>query len=82
MPGSSSKRRVRWGWLAIAAATALVIVFFVFGIQTGSCVDYVSNAAVDGCSSGPAVGWPGAVLFAVIGALAIGYFVYRALRRL
>lgn len=58
------------------------IVFFVFGIQSGSLVDYVSNAAVDGCSSGPAVGWPGAVLFAVIGLPAIGYFVYHALRRI
>lgn len=68
--------RARWS----AAAVALLVVgALAIGVWSGSCVDY---AAFPGeCTSTPALGWPGAILVAVVCVGCAAMCVRRAARR-
>ena len=63
-------------WLVVALAAGLVV-FLVWGFRTGVCVDG-PGPGVSGCTMGPAIGVPGAV---VVTALCAGVIVL-AVRRL
>jgi hypothetical protein len=69
---------VSWKWLLVALATAAIVWFIVFALRSGSCVDYVQGASV--CSTGPAVGWPGAWFIGILGVSVAGYAIIRAFR--
>jgi hypothetical protein len=75
----SRRRPIRW---LIAAVIALVIVpALAFGNQAGECVDYAADAGVDSyCTSGPAIGYPGAWVLTVAALLFAGYAVWRGFR--
>ncbi|PPF56298.1 hypothetical protein C5C13_10950 [Clavibacter michiganensis] len=65
-------------WTA-AAVALLVVGALAIGVWSGSCVDY---AAFPGeCTSEPALGWPGAILVAVVCAACAAMCVRRAARR-
>ena len=72
-PGRS--RGVRWGWLTLGVVAAIVA--FLFGaMRTGTCVDYVSDAASSGCTS--SIPWLPAT---VAGGIAVFAFVQAFRRR-
>jgi len=75
---NAATSRARGLWLGAAVIVAVVVPLLVFGWRTGECFDSVS---ADGsyCTSGPAVGWGGAVLLCLGGALVVAYAVRRAL---
>ncbi len=57
----------RWArataWLVVALAAGLAV-FLVWGFHTGVCVDG-PDSATSGCTIGPAIGVPGAVVVTV-----------------
>ncbi|WP_336646806.1 hypothetical protein [Microbacterium sp. USHLN186] len=62
----AEKRRGAWPWAAVLVL-APIVVLMTFGMQAGRCVDYADGAGLESsCESGPAIGWPGAVLVAVL----------------
>ncbi|RIJ45285.1 hypothetical protein DZG00_15000 [Clavibacter lycopersici] len=68
--------RARWS----AAAVALLVVgALAIGVWSGECVDHV--AVPGGCTVAPALGWPGAILVAVVCAVGAVLCLRRAGRR-
>ena len=68
-------------WIAASALVAVLVPLIAFGTQVGSCVDYAPGSGSEShCTSGPALGVPGAWLVSAVAWLLAGYGVYRALR--
>ena len=76
-------------WVKVAAAifpwaAAIVIVLALglifLGVRIG-CVDYVAESGMEGtCTSGSAIGVPGAWFFGAASAIALSYCGYRIIR--
>lgn len=80
MSNGELPRGTRALWLGAAVLVTLVVALLVFGLRTGQCVDYVSGSAgQSSCTSGPAMGVPGAWVLGVVGGLFVAYALYRAL---
>jgi membrane protein implicated in regulation of membrane protease activity len=71
-----TSRRAVW---TAAAVGLLVVGALAIGVWSGVCVDY---AAIPGeCTVEPALGWPGAILVAVVCAACAALCLRRATRR-
>lgn len=58
--------RSRWPWVVVLVG-APIVVLVTFGMQAGRCVDYTTLSGLESfCESGPVIGWPGAVVVAVL----------------
>ena len=80
MSNGELPRGTRALWLGAAVLVTLAVALLVFGLRTGQCVDYVSGSAgQSSCTSGPAMGVPGAWVLGVGGGLFVAYALYRAL---
>ena len=66
---------VRWGWVALGVVAALLALLLA-AVRTGTCVDYVSDAASSGCTS--SIPWLPAT---VAGGIAVFAFVQAFRRR-
>ncbi|WP_166872084.1 hypothetical protein [Salinibacterium sp. ZJ450] len=81
MAGSQvSRHPERWRWVLGIVGVAVVVIA-VLSFRVGECIDYVPEAGAESfCTSGPAIGVPGAWVLVVVSTLLIGYFVYRLVR--
>jgi hypothetical protein len=78
MNNSQSLTRL-FGWLGAAVAAALVVLFFVFVFQGGSCSDAAPGQGDSVCTSGgPAVGAAAAWGITIVGGIVIIFSVTRA----
>ncbi|MGG7466083.1 MULTISPECIES: hypothetical protein [unclassified Plantibacter] len=76
------KRRIAWGWLALAIATSLVVSFLIFGTSTGECLDAApGSGAISACSSEPMMGYAGSWVLGLVAAVVVVYAVIRTFRR-
>jgi hypothetical protein len=74
-------RHVRWGWL-LTAGLALVIPVLALGLRGGDCFDAATQTgAASTCTSGPVVGFGGALVLSSAGVFLAVYAGYRAIRR-
>lgn len=78
MPDDDTPRRLRWGWLLLAALVG-VVAFLAVTVQAGRCI-----AAPDGgeslCTTGPALG-TGGWMVGLAGACFVVYAVRRGTGR-
>ncbi|WP_167045991.1 hypothetical protein [Salinibacterium sp. ZJ454] len=79
MAGSQvSRHPERWRWVLGIVGVAVVVIAV---LSFRECIDYVPEAGAESfCTSGPAIGVPGAWVLVVVSTLLIGYFVYRLVR--
>jgi hypothetical protein len=67
------------GWIVVAIAAVLVIVFFALVLQGGSCNDGATGGADSACNAtGPAVGVGGMWVISVIGIAVFAVAIWRA----
>lgn len=80
----AGERTARWPWIAVLIV-APIVVLFTFAWQVGWCEDPPAGHDSMGCYVQPQVGWPGAILIAVVCAalivLAVVMLVRRSVRR-
>lgn len=67
------------GWIAVAVAAGLVVVFFAFVLQGSSCNDAASGTDSTCSGTGPAVGTAGVWVISVLGSAVIAIAIWRAI---